>query len=197
MKKKAEIKEIKMPTTSQLEQELHREKYRFRYKSLLKNTVYTLLIVVAISVLVATLAFPVLQIYGKSMAPTLTEDDIVVCIKKNEYKQGDIIAFYYNNKILVKRVIATSMEWVEIETDGSVYVNDRLLEEKYIKKKSLGDADIEFPYQVKEDTYFVLGDQRKTSIDSRNSEIGAISKEDIIGKILFKVWPIKNFGIIK
>ncbi len=190
-------KELKLPTTNELEQALYKEKFKFRYKTLLKSTVYALIIVIAISVIASTLLFPVFQIYGKSMEPTLVENDIVVCMKKSKYKQGDVIAFYYNNKILVKRVIASSTEWVEIEDDGSVYVNDKLLNEKYIKKKYLGEVDIEFPYQVKEDSYFVLGDERKLSIDSRNSKIGTISKDDIIGKIIVKVWPLKHFGIVK
>lgn len=189
-------KELKLPTTSELEQELHREKFKFRYKKLLKSTIYALIIVVAISVLAATLLFPVLQIYGESMEPTLVEDDIVVCIKKQEFSPGDIVAFYYNNRILVKRVIATSSQWVEIDEDGNVYVNDKLLEEDYIAEKYLGETDIEFPYQVPENSYFVLGDERKNAVDSRNSKIGTIKKSDIIGKIIFKVWPLKRFGII-
>ena len=197
IKSKVKNKELKLPTTKELEQALYKEKFKFRYKTLLKSTVYALIIVIAISVIASTLLFPVFQIYGKSMEPNLTENDIVVCMKKTKYQQGDVIAFYYNNKILVKRIIAISNEWVEIEEDGSVYVNDKLLNEKYIKNKSIGEVDIEFPYQVKEDNYFVLGDERKSSIDSRNSEIGSISKDDIIGKILFKVWPIKRFGIVK
>lgn len=194
---KVKNKELKLPTTNELEQALYKEKFKFRYKTLLKSTVYALIIVVAISVIASTLLFPVFKIYGKSMEPTLVENDIVVCMKKSKYKQGDIIAFYYNNKILVKRVIASSTEWVEIEEDGSIYVNDKLLNEKYIKKKYLGEVDIEFPYQVKEDNYFVLGDERKSSIDSRNSKIGTISKDNIIGKIIVKVWPLKHFGIVK
>ena len=154
------------------------------------------MIVVAISVLVATLFFPVLQIYGTSMEPTLKEDDIVVSVKKTEFKRGDVIAFYYNNRILVKRVIATSSEWVRIDDEGNVFINDNLIDESYIKLKSSGDSDIEYPYQVPEGTYFVLGDQRENSVDSRASEIGSISEENIIGKIVFKVWPLKKFGLI-
>jgi len=196
MKKKVE-KEIKLPTTSQLEKELNREKYKFRYKSLLKSTIYVLIIVVAISALVATLFFPVLQIYGESMEPTLSEGEIVVTVKKSELKQGDIIAFYHNNRILVKRIIATSSEWVNIDEEGNVFVNDKLLKEPYLEKKSYGESDISYPYQVSEESCFVLGDARENSIDSRNSLIGTVSKEDIIGKVIFRVWPIKEFGITK
>lgn len=196
MKKEANNKELNMPTTSQLEQELHRERYKFRYKKLLSSTVYTLLIVVAISVLVATLIFPVLQIYGKSMSSTLKENDIVVSVKQSKFEQGDIIAFYYNNRILVKRVIATSSEWVNIDEDGNVFVNDKLLNEPYIEEKYLGETDIKYPYQVPEGSYFVLGDERELSIDSRVSEISSVKEEDIIGRIVFRVWPIKRFGIV-
>lgn len=186
-----------IPTTKDLEQELYREKYKSRYKKILKSTIYALLIVVAISVIIATFLFPVLQIYGESMKPNLTEDDIVLCIKKQEFESGDIIAFYHNNKILVKRVIAVSSDWVNIDEAGNVYVNDELLEEEYIEEKSFGESDIKYPYQVPEGSYFVLGDKRETSIDSRSSAIGTISCENIIGKIIFRVWPLKQIGIPK
>lgn len=186
-----------IPTTKDLEQELYREKYKSRYKKILKSTIYALLIVVAISVIIATFLFPVLQIYGESMKPNLTEDDIVLCIKKQEFEGGDIIAFYHNNKILVKRVIAVSSDWVNIDELGNVYVNDELLEEEYIEEKSFGESDIKYPYQVPEGSYFVLGDKRETSIDSRSSIIGTISCENIIGKIIFRVWPLKQIGIPK
>jgi len=196
MKKKGTEKELTLPTTSQLEKELKRVKFNSRYKKLLKSTVYVILIVVALSVLVATLFLPILQIYGNSMEPTLSEGNIVVAVKKSDFKSGDIIAFYYNNRILVKRIVAKSSEWVNIDEDGNVFINDKLLDEPYLKEKYYGEVDIEFPYQVPEDTYFVLGDERKLSVDSRNSEIGCISSEDIIGKVIFNVWPIKEFGII-
>lgn len=186
-----------VPTTHDLEKELHREKYKSKYKKILKSTIYALLIVVSISVIVATFIFPVLQIYGESMRPNLKEDDIVLCIKKSKFDYEDIIAFYYNNKILVKRVIAKSSDWVNIDENGSVYVNNELLEEKYIKEKVLGETDIKYPYQVPEGKYFVLGDKRDTSIDSRSSTTGTISEEDIIGKVTFRVWPFKQIGIIK
>lgn len=196
MNKKTKLKRITLPTTKQLEQELKREKYNSRYKKILKNSFYILLLVVAISTLVATFLFPVLQIYGKSMEPTLSEKDIVITLKSSSYKKGDIIAFYYNNHILVKRIIATSSEWITIDEEGNIFVNNKLINEPYIIKKSFGKSDIEFPYQVKEGTYFVLGDERTTSIDSRNSLIGTISNEEIIGKIIFKVWPINKFSLI-
>lgn len=197
MGKKNKKIELTLPTTSQLEKELEREKYKFRYNKLLKNTFSILIIVVAVSVLISTMLFPVLQIYGKSMEPTLVKDDIVVSVKKSNFEYGDVIAFYYNNRILVKRVIATSGDWVKIDDKGNVYVNDTLLIEDYVEEKALGESDIEYPYQVAEGTYFVLGDERKSSIDSRNSTIGTIEEDEIIGKVVLKVWPIKSFGIIK
>lgn len=196
MRKKKDYEELKLPTVEELELELKREKFKFRYKALLKSTVYVLLIVVAVSVLMTTLLFPVLQIYGTSMEPTLKENDIVVSVKSSKFEKGDIIAFYYNNRILVKRVIATSSDWVKIDSDGNVFVNDSLVSEPYIIKKSLGETDIKYPYQVPEGSYFVLGDERESSIDSRNSVIGSIAHEDIIGKIIFNVWPLRRFGII-
>lgn len=188
---------LNIPTTLELEQELHREKYKTKYKKILKSTIYALLIVVAISVIAATFFFPVLEIYGESMMPNITEGDIVLCNKKSKFKYGDIIAFYYNNRILVKRVIATSSDWVEIDESGNVYVNNELLEEDYLEEKILGETDIKYPYQVPEDSYFVLGDKRDTSVDSRSSMIGTISKDQVIGKVIFRVWPLKQIGIPK
>jgi len=188
---------INIPTTIELEQELTRENYKSKYKKLLKSTIYVLMIVVSISVVIATFLFPVLQIYGESMQPNLKENDIVLCMKKSKYKIGDVIAFYYNNKILVKRVIGISSNWINIDLAGNVYVDDKLLSEFYLEEKLFGESDIKYPYQVPEDSYFVLGDNRETSIDSRSSMIGTISDEQIIGKVVFRVWPLKQIGIIK
>lgn len=190
-------KVLDMPTTNQLEIEYKKEQYKFKYIKILKNTIYRLIIVVAIAVLVSNFLFPVLRIYGSSMEPTLTSKDIVVSIKKSKFQSGDVIAFYYHNRILVKRVIATASDWVNIDKDGNVFVNDRLLEEEYLKEKSSDKSDIEFPYQVPEGAYFVLGDERKISIDSRSSLIGAIYDEDVLGKVIFRVWPIKKIGMIE
>lgn len=189
-------KKLIIPTTVELEDELSREKYKIKYKKTVKSTIYVLITVVAISVLVATLIFPVLQIYGKSMEPTLVSNDILLSVKKTKFKSGDIIAFYYNNRILVKRIIATSSEWVNIDSDGNVFVNDKLLDEPYIAKKAFGESDIKYPYQVPEEEYFILGDQRELSIDSRNSLIGTVAEEEIIGKVIFRLWPIKRFGLL-
>jgi signal peptidase I len=183
------------PTIAQLEKEISRVQYRSRYRAVLKSTVYTLITVAAIAVLVATLWLPVLQIYGSSMTPTLQDGEIVFSVKTANLEQGDIIAFYYNNKILVKRVIAGPGEWVNIcpET-GNVSVNDILLDEPYLQEKSFGDADIEFPYQVPDGKVFVMGDHRSTSVDSRHTAVGCVAEEQIVGKIVFRVWPLDQIG---
>lgn len=183
-------------STDDIEKELNREKYWFRYRKMLTSTIFVLVIVISLSIMIATFVFPVLQIYGESMNSTLFSGDIVLCVKKNKFEQGDVIAFYYNNKVLVKRVVGESSDWVNIDSDGNVFVNDVLLDEDYVLNKSYGDSDIEYPYQVSENSYFVLGDKRDNSIDSRNSLIGSIRKEDIIGKVIFRVWPFKKFGVI-
>lgn len=183
-----------VPTISQLEEELSREKHRKRYNSVLRSTLFTLVVVAAVSVLVATLWLPVLQIYGKSMEPCLNEGEIVISVKDKEFETGDIIAFYYNNKILVKRVIGQPGQWISIDENGTVSLDNEVLYEPYIKDKSLGQCDIEFPYQVPDGRYFVLGDFRSTSVDSRSSMMGCVAEEQIVGKIVFRVWPLSEFG---
>ena len=125
-----------------------------------------------------------------------TEKDIVVALNSNRYQKGDIIAFYYNNNILIKRVIASAGEWVDIDADGNVYVNDELLDEPYVTEKALGDCNITLPYQVPDGRCFVMGDHRATSIDSRNTAVGCVSNEMVIGKILVRVWPVSGFGLV-
>ena len=187
-------KVLEIPTAEQLEAELKRERYKRRYHSVFRSTVYTLISVAAISVLVATLWMPVLQIYGGSMTPTLSNGNIVVSVKSGDFQSGDIIAFYYNNKILLKRVIAGPGDWVNIEEDGTVYVNSEKLEEPYLTEKALGECNIEMPYQVPESRLFVMGDHRSISVDSRSTAVGCVAEEQVVGKILFRVWPLKEFG---
>ncbi len=183
-----------MPEISQLEAELKRVQYRHRYRTVFRSTVYTLITVAAIAVLVATLWMPVLQIYGGSMTPTLSNGDIVISVKTGDFQTGDVIAFYYNNKILIKRIIAKPGDWVNIDKDGTVYVNDNPIDEPYISEKALGECDIEMPYQVPESRLFVMGDHRSVSVDSRSTLVGCVAEEQVVGKIVFRVWPLNEFG---
>lgn len=182
------------PEIGELKAELNRERYKYRYVNVLKSTIYTLVVVAAFAILVATLWMPVLQIYGSSMTPTLTEGQIVLSLKSSEFNQGDLIAFYIGNKVLVKRVIAKPAELVSINDEGVVRVNSVDLEEPYVSNRALGECDLEFPYQVPEARYFVMGDHRETSIDSRSNAVGCISDEQIVGKIVFCLWPLADFG---
>lgn len=185
------------PSIPQLEAELKRVRYRSRYRSVLRSTIYTLVVVAAIAILVATLWMPVLQIYGNSMTPTLQDGEIILSAKTSEFEPGDIIAFYYNNKILVKRVICGPGDWIDIDEDGTVYVNDTVLEESYLVEKALGECDISLPFQVPDGRWFVMGDHRSTSVDSRSTTVGCVSDEQIVGKIMFRVWPLNRLGAVE
>lgn len=185
-----------VPDRELLEKVVQKNRYKRRYGIVLRSTVYALVVVAALAVLVATLWTPVLQIYGSSMSPTLSEGQFVVSLKGAKFRQGDLVSFYIGNKLLVKRVIAVPGDWVNISEDGTVYVNDAELDEPYIDGKALGQCDLKLPYQVPESSYFLMGDHRQTSVDSRSSAVGAVVRDQIVGKIVFCVWPLSDFGSI-
>lgn len=185
------------PTLEQLERELKRERYRQSYGTTLRSTVFSLVVVAALAVLVATLFLPVFQIYGNSMSPTLHDGEIAASVKTGKLEQGDLIAFYYNNKILVKRVIASSGQWVDIDSDGNVYVDGKLLDEPYLTEKSLGTCNIELPFQVPDGRWFVMGDHRSVSVDSRDKALGCVSEEQIVGRLAVRIWPIDSISSLE
>ena len=185
-----------MPTVEQLEAELRRDKRRRDYRSALLSTVSALAIIAALAIMVSMLWVPVLQVSGESMAPTLREGEIVLAPSGAAYEKGDIVAFYYNNKILVKRVIASAGEWVSIDEDGNVAINDVPLDEPYVQEKAFGDCNIDLPFCVPEGRVFVMGDHRLTSSDSRNTAVGCVSEEQVVGKVLLRVWPFSRIGAV-
>lgn len=185
-----------IPSAEQIEAEILRVKYNRKYKQVLKSTMYSLIVVAAVAVLIATLVLPVLQISGSSMEPTLNDEEIVVLLKTVNMKKDDLCCFSYQNKLLIKRVIGLPGDKINIDENGNVYVNDELLDEPYVTGKALGECDISFPCYVTDNHYFVLGDQRSTSIDSRSSVIGLVSEDFIVGKIFFRIWPMESLGIV-
>ena len=195
MKKHRGIHErIELPQLEMLEKEVKREQYRRRFKRLLRSTTNALIVVAAVAALIATLLLPVLEIAGTSMEPSLNDGDNVLLVKTDKLETGDLCAFYYSNKILIKRIIAVPGDYIWIESDGTVFLNGNELDEPYVSEKSLGECDVEFPYQVPENAYFMMGDHRETSIDSRSTVIGCVPQDQIIGKILCKFWPLKEFA---
>lgn len=189
-------KEVPVPSLAEIQRERKRIRRKIYYRQSLRSTVSVLVVVAAVAVLITTLFLPILQISGDSMSPTLAHNEIVVLLKTRDFQQGDLIGFYYQGKILLKRVIALPEDEVVIDSDGNVYVNAQLLEEPYVTDKSLGDCDLEFPYKVPGTGYFVLGDRRSNSVDSRNSMVGTVSQDDIIGKVFLRVWPLDRLGLI-
>ena len=187
-------KETSLPTAEQLDMERRRLRYKRRYNRTLRSTVAILIVVAALAVLAATLWMPVLRVYGSSMAPTLHNGEILVSVKTKDFSSGDIIPFYHGNKLLIKRYIAGPSDYVNVDEDGNVSVNGTLLDEPYLAEKAYGEADIEFPYQVPDQRYFVMGDNRSVSIDSRSSIVGCIAGDQIVGKVVFRVWPLSAFG---
>lgn len=187
---------VNLPTIEQVENEMQRLDYRSRLRRAITSTIYTLIVVAAATVLIAVLVMPVMHIYGDSMNPTLEEEDIVVAVKGKTFETGDVVAFYYNNKILVKRVIGKEGDWVDIDKAGNVYVNNVRLDEPYVTGLAFGECDIQLPYQVPESRIFVMGDHRDVSIDSRSSSIGCITQDEIVGKIKFRIWPLDTIGTV-
>ncbi len=190
-----------IPSASQFDsadwkKEKKRILYKKKFRDTLKSTIAVLVVVAALAILAATLWLPVLRIYGNSMTPTLSEGNIVATVKTTEFQPGDVIAFYYNNKLLVKRVIAGPGDWVDIADDGTVYVNGKELEEPYLEEKALGETNIDYPYQVPEDRWFVMGDHRSVSLDSRTKAIGPIAEEQIVGKLIWRLWPFDAAGTL-
>lgn len=183
-------------TTDLVQAELKHERNKIRFRRVVKNAIYALIIVAAVSVLIATLIFPVLQISGTSMEPTLNNGEIVVLVKTSKLKRGDLCGFSYSNKILIKRVIGLPGDEIFIDEKGNVTVNGEELKEPYITEKGFGECDIEFPFTVPENEFFLMGDQRITSIDSRNTVIGCIEHEQIIGKLFLKIWPLLDFSLL-
>ena len=190
----AKKKDLTVPSLDLLAKELSRTQHKRTYSRVLRSTFFSLLAVAAVAVLVAVLLLPVLQIVGTSMTNTLQDGDIVVALRGSKYQTGDIVAFYYNNEILVKRVIASSGDWVDIDDEGNVYVNQELLEEPYVFERAKGECNIDLPYQVPDGRCFVMGDHRLTSIDSRNTAIGTVSNDMIVGRIFLRVWPFNSVG---
>ncbi|MDD6279782.1 MAG: signal peptidase I [Acutalibacteraceae bacterium] len=185
-----------LPTAKQLEAELKNIRYRREFIKILRNTVSSLLVVAAIAVLISMLFLPVLRVTGSSMTPTMQNDELIICSKRSNFKSGDIVAFYYNNKILLKRVIATAGDVINITEDGTVFVNGQALDEPYVNEKAFGECDIELPYQVPDNRIFVMGDHRSVSVDSRSTAVGCIADEYVIGKVIFRIWPWESIGTV-
>lgn len=197
-----ENKKIQLPEADVLQQELNRLNSRRAFLKILYSTLASLIVVAAAAVLISMLFLPVLRVTGTSMMPTLQNNDLVVCRKRGDFRQGDVIAFYYNNKILLKRVIAVSGDYVDIDADGTVLVKKQgeddyhKLDEPYVSEKAFGECDIELPYQVPDQRVFVMGDNRETSIDSRSTTVGCVSEESVVGKVSMRIWPIKNLSFL-
>lgn len=192
----ADRKPVELPSLEVLKAELERERYRSRVRRMFVNTASVVVVAAALTVLVTSLWTPVLKVYGSSMTPTLSEGELVLSAKGGTFSQGDVVSFYYNNNILVKRVIGLAGDWIDIDSQGNVSVNGKLLDEPYVSEKSLGQCDIKLPYQVPEGRFFVMGDHRSTSVDSRTSAMGCVSEEQVVGKLLVRFWPLSEIGLL-
>ena len=188
--------EVQIPDLELLEAELSRSRQRARRGSVVRSTAYSLLIVAAVAVILVILVMPVLSIEGVSMETTLYDGDVVIALNNHKFKTGDVVGFYFNNEVLIKRVVATETDWVDIDKEGNVYVNNVKLDEPYVTEKAFGDCNIAFLSQVPEGACFVLGDHRATSIDSRNTSVGCISNDVVVGKLLLRIWPLDAIGSV-
>lgn len=189
-------RKIDLPTVEQFDNEVKRVQHQKEYLRILRSTISSLIVVAAIAVLISMLFLPVLRVTGTSMTPTLQNDELVICRKWGDFKQGDVIAFYYNNKILLKRVIGVSGDIIDISEDGTVYVNGEELDEPYLNEKAFGECDLDLPYQVPDERVFVMGDHRSTSVDSRSTSVGCVANESIVGEVMLRIWPLKQIGTI-
>lgn len=181
------------PSLAEIETEMSQTRSRGRYRQALKGTAGTVVVVAAIAVLIATIILPVIRITGTSMQPGFQPGDIVVAYKTKNFQQGDVCVFYFNNKLILKRVIGMGGDKIEIDEEGHVTVNDITLEEEdYISEYALGQCDIEFPYVVPPGEYFVLGDNRDNTEDSRFTNYGCIKQEEMVGKIFLRIWPLNG-----
>ena len=189
-------KAINAPSLKSIEGELKSELRKIRRVSTLQRTLYALLIVVSVTVIISLLFLPVVRIIGASMSTTLEDGDVVIAVNDHRFETGDVIAFHYNNSILIKRVIAGAGDWVDIDEDGTVYVNGKRLDEPYVEEPSMGLCDIRLPYQVPDKKCFVMGDHRATSVDSRNRSVGCIGNEAVVGKLLWRIWPLEQIGSV-
>lgn len=190
-------KEVAIPSLEQVKREREKLKYQKEYRRTIKHVLGVLLVAAAVSVLLATVFFPILRVSGVSMEPTLEDGQVIVLEKSGKFKTGDLIGFYYKNKILLKRVIGQAGDYIDIDADGNVYVNDEKLDEPYLKDQALGECDINLPYQVPDGKIFVMGDHRSKSIDSRSKLVGCVSDEQVVGRVVFRLWPLKSIGFLK
>ena len=188
--------ELKIPPIDLLREELEREESKYNFRKTLLNIAGVLTVTAAVAVLIATRLLILIQVNGVSMAPTLEKGEIIFLQQTKEVKTGDVIGFYYGGRVLLKRVIAGGGDYIEIDNEGNVYVNDKKLEESYLMGQSLGKCELDFPYQVPEGMLFVLGDNRAVSMDSRIKAIGCLEKDQIVGKVVFRAWPLTRMGIM-